>query len=170
MIRFFKTLVILLIGSATLVNAQQIKDGETVKINGMDITFRVVNKEATDVKGVSFDRYKVVATLKNSTDKSFNVRLNKYPDAASITGGKIAELDCINATGAKLTSKKLELQMKTQQVAVTYLTRDKDGKSVNSTITIPVGFYLDPGDTVEESGVFIVPKGEVPQVSVRMLK
>ncbi|MNF04571.1 hypothetical protein D3C80_2041200 [compost metagenome] len=60
--------------------------------------------------------------------------------------------------------------MKTQQVAVTYLTKDKDGKNVNSTITIPVGFYLDPGDTVEESGIFIVPKGEAPQVNVRMLK
>ena len=150
--------------------AQQIKDGETIDLNGLGVTFRIENKETVDVKGQNFDRYKVVASVKNNTEKSFNVRLKAYPDPSSITGGKIVELNCINATGAKLTSKKLEVSMATHQINVTYLTRDKEGKMINSMITIPAGFYLDPGQTVENDAIFIVPKGEAPQVSVRLVK
>jgi len=32
------------------------------------------------------------------------------------------------------------------------------------------GYYLDPGDTVNDTAIFIVPQGETPDVSVRKLK
>lgn len=163
-------LTVILVSIFSGLYAQQIKDGETVDLNGLAVTFRIVNKETVDVKGQSFDRYKVVGSVKNTTEKSFNVRLKAYPDPASITGGRIAELNCINATGAKLTSKKMDVNMAAHQINVTYLTRDKDGKLINSMITVPAGYFLDPGQTVENDAIFIVPKGETPQVSVRLLK
>ncbi|MNE30631.1 hypothetical protein D3C80_1241610 [compost metagenome] len=60
--------------------------------------------------------------------------------------------------------------MAAHQINVTYLTKDKDGKLINSMIMVPAGYFLDPGQTVENDAIFIVPKGETPQVSVRLLK
>src|ERR1041384_7511195 len=131
------TLTLLLTAFTSLLHAQQIKDGETLDLEGVAVTFTVVNKESVDVKGESFDRYKVVAAVQNNTGKSFNIRLKTYPDVGSIGGGKIVELNCKNATGARLTSKKLEVSMATHQIKVTYLNRNSDGKLVNSDMTIP---------------------------------
>lgn len=59
--------------------------------------------------------------------------------------------------------------MATHQIKVTYLTRNNDGKLVNADMTIPAGYFLDSGQKVENDAIFIVPKGEVPQISVRKL-
>jgi hypothetical protein len=147
----------------------KIKDGETVDLDGIAVTFNVVNKESVDVKGQSYDRYKVVASAQNNTGKSFNIRLKTYPDVASIGGGKIVELNCLNATGVRLTSKKIEISMATHQIKVTYLTRNNDGKLANAEMTIPAGYFFDSGQKVENDAIFIVPKGEAPQVSVRKI-
>lgn len=162
-------LTLILAGSSSILYAQQIKDGETVDLDGLAVTFTVVNKESVDVKGQSFDRYKVLASVQNNTGKSFNIRLKNYPDPASIGGGKIVALNCKNATGARLTSKKLEVSMATHQVKVTYLNRNSDGKLVDSDMTITAGFFLDSGQKVENDAIFIVPKGEELQVSVKKL-
>lgn len=62
----------------------------------------------------NYDRYKVSAILVNKSGKNNSVRL------ANATDSEVIELDCINATGAKLTSKKQNLKMKPQNVNVTY--------------------------------------------------
>jgi len=153
----------------TVLHAQQIKDGETLELDGIAITFNVMNKETVEVKGQSYDRYKVVAAAQNNTGKSFNIRLKTYPDVASIGGGKIVELNCQNATGARLTSKKIEVSMATHQLKITYLTKNNDGKMVDAVMTVPAGYFFDPGQKVENDAIFIVPKGETPHVSVRKL-
>lgn len=152
---------------AGLSQAQQIKDGETVDLDGIAVTFNIVNKEPVDVKGQAFDRYKVTASAQNNTGKGISIRLTTFPNPASIGGGKIVELNCINATGARLTSKKLEVSMATHQIKVTYLAKGTDGKLGNSEMTVPAGFFLDAGQKVQNDAIFIVPKGETPQVNVR---
>jgi hypothetical protein len=154
---------------ASKLNAQQIKDGQTVDLNGVAVTFTITNKETIDIKGQSFDRYKVVASAKNNSGKSFNLRLTTYPDLSSLGRNKIAELNCLNATGARLTSKKLDLNMKAQIINVNYPTKDKDGKYITAILPVTGSYYFDAGQVIENDGIFIVPKGEIPNVSVRSL-
>ncbi|MXV50654.1 hypothetical protein GS399_06685 [Pedobacter sp. HMF7647] len=162
-------LLLLFLASGLTLHAQDITDGQTINLDGLEVTFRVVNQESVEIKGAKFDRYKVVASVKNNTQKSYNVRLKNYPDPSSFTAGKLVELNCVNATGAKLTSKKIEVKMNTQQVSVTYPTKDKNDKIINSLMVIIAGYYLDPGQTVENDTIFIVPKDEKPKVTVRPL-
>ena len=163
------TLTVFAFSVVSALHAQSIKDGETVDLNGVAVTFRVVNKEDVNVKGQTFDRYKVVAAVKNNTGKSFNIRLTSYPDLSGISASKLVELNCVNATGARLTSKKFDVSMTTHNLKVTYYTRNNDGKQVSTEMTIPAGYYLDQGQSVENDAIFIVPKGEALQVSVRRL-
>lgn len=162
----FAMLILLL--SFSHLNAQKISDGETVDLNGLAVTFNLLNKESVSVGGKNFDRYKVSATLVNNSPKSYNMRMSNAPQLALNTG--LVELNCINATGAKLTSKKLDLKLKTQNVNVTYWAYTKDGKYESSVIPIVAAYYLDSGDSVNDNAIFIVPAGEQPNVSVRKLQ
>jgi len=87
-----------------------------------------------------------------------------------VTNTALVELNCINATGAKLTSKKLDLKMKAQNVNVTYWAYTKEGKYQSSVVPIVASYYLDIGDSVDDNAIFIVPAGEQPTVSVRKLQ
>ncbi|SHM02422.1 hypothetical protein SAMN05444360_10743 [Chryseobacterium carnipullorum] len=149
-------------------NAQKISDGQTIEVNGMSVTFNILNKESIEAGGKPYDRYKVSASVKNTSDKAYNIRLSSYPQIVSNIG--LVELNCINATGAKLTSKKIELKMKAQMINVTYSAYDKSGKFTNGIIPVTGSYYFDPGDTISDNAIFIVPQGQAPDVTVRSLK
>jgi len=149
-------------------NAQKITDGQTLEVNGMSVTFNILNKESIEAGGKPYDRYKVSASVKNTSDKSYNIRLSSFPQIVTNIG--IVELDCINATGAKLTSKKIQLKMKAQIINVTYSAYDKSGKFTSSILPVTGSYYFDAGDTINDDAIFIVPQGEKPDVTVRNLK
>lgn len=162
-------LLFLFCGVVAAVKAQQIKDGETVTLNGIAVSYTVVNKEKINIKDQDFDRYKVLASVKNNSGQSFNIRLTNSLDLSGISNSKIVELDCINATGARLTSKKLQVSMKSHLINVTYATKDKDGKTISAVLPVTAGYYFDQGQVIENDAIFIVPAGETPQVTVRSL-
>jgi hypothetical protein len=164
----FLLLLFTIISLSTSVHAQKISDGQSVDLNGMSVSFNILNKESIEVGGKPFDRYKVSASVKNTSNQSYNIRLSSYPQI--ITNIGIVELDCINATGSKLTSKKIQLKMKAQMINVNYTAYDKSGKLTNSIIPITGSYYFDTGDTISDNAIFIVPQGEKPDVSVRSLK
>ncbi|MCD9855981.1 hypothetical protein LUD75_14740 [Epilithonimonas sp. JDS] len=160
--------ILILLCSFSFTKAQKIADGETVDLNGLAVTFSVLNKESVNVGGKNFDRYKVSANLVNNSQKAYNIRMSNAPQI--VTNTALVELNCINATGAKLTSKKLDLKLKPQNVNVTYWAYTKDGKYESSIIPIIASYYLDIGDSVNDNAIFIVPAGEQPNVSVRKLQ
>ncbi|MFS4430962.1 hypothetical protein [Chryseobacterium sp. S90] len=69
-----------------LLNAQKISDGQTIDINGMAVTFNILNKESVESGGKSYDRYKVSASVKNTSDKAYNIRLSAFPQIVSNIG------------------------------------------------------------------------------------
>ena len=160
--------VLILLFAFSFTNAQKIGDGETVDLNGLAVTFSILNKESVTVGGKAFDRYKVSARAVNNSPKAYNIRLSNAPQI--VTNTALVELNCINATGAKLTSKKLDLKMKAQNVNVTYWAYTKEGKYQSSVVPIIASYYLDIGDSVDDNAIFIVPAGEQPNVSVRKLQ
>lgn len=166
--KLFYSSVFIVLTSFSFVSAQKITDGESVDVNGLSVTFNILNKEAITVGGKEFDRYKVSARLINNTQKNYNIRLNSAPQIVPNT--TLAEVNCLNATGAKLTSKKIELRLKPHNVNVTYWAYSKDGKYQSFVIPIVAGYFLDNGDAVNDNAIFIVPKGETPNVSVRSLQ
>ncbi|KQR93388.1 hypothetical protein ASG01_09375 [Chryseobacterium sp. Leaf180] len=156
------------ISSLTSLHGQKITDGGTVDVNGLDVSFNILNKESVTVGGKNFDRYKVSATATNKSGNSINMRLASAPQI--VINNALVEINCINATGAKLTSKKIDLKPKAHTLNVTYWAYNKEGKYVSSVLPVVAGYYLDLGDTVSDNAVFIVPQGEEPNVSVRKLQ
>lgn len=150
------------------VYAQKIADGATLDVGGLAVTFNILNKESVSAGGKNYDRYKVSASMTNNSGKSINIRLSNAPQI--VTNIALVELNCINATGAKLTSKKIDLKPKPHNLNVTYWAYSKEGKYESSVIPVVAGYYLDSGDTVNDTAIFIVPQGQAPDVSVRKLQ
>jgi hypothetical protein len=44
----------------------------------MNVSFNILNKESIEVGGKPFDRHKVSVSVKNNTDKSYNIRLSHF--------------------------------------------------------------------------------------------
>lgn len=160
-----KLIPILLLMVFTSLGAQKITDGQTVTVDGLAVTFNILNKESVNAGGKNYDRYKVSATLVNNSGKDFNLRMSNAPQV--VTNTELVELNCINATGAKLTSKKLALKMNPQNLNVTYWAYTKDGKYQSFAIPVVSGYFLDNGGSVSDNAIFIVPQGEAPNVTVR---
>ncbi len=160
-----KLIPLVLLMVFTSLSAQKITDGQTVTVDGLAVTFNILNKEAVTAGGKNYDRYKVSATLVNKSGKDFSLRMSNAPQM--VTNTELVELNCINATGAKLTSKKIALKLKPQNLNVTYWAYTKDGKYQSFVIPVVSGYFLDNGDSVSDSTIFIVPQGEAPDVSVR---
>ena len=160
-----KLIPLLLLLVFTSLSAQKIADGETVTVDGLAVTFNILNKESVTAGGKTYDRYKVSATLVNNSGKDFSLRLSNAPQV--VTKTELVELDCINATGAKLTSKKLALKMNPQNLNVTYWAYTKEGKYQSFIIPVISGYFLDNGGSVSDNAIFIVPQGEAPNVTVR---
>lgn len=160
-----KLIPLLLLMVFTSIGAQKITDGQTVTVDGLAVTFNILNKESVTAGGKNYDRYKVSATLVNNSGKDFNLRMSNAPQVATNT--ELVELNCINATGAKLTSKKLTLKMNPQNLNVTYWAYTKDGKYQSFVIPVVSGYFLDNGGSVSDNAIFIVPQGQAPDVTVR---
>ncbi|MBV6880121.1 hypothetical protein NG800_008025 [Epilithonimonas ginsengisoli] len=160
-----KLIPLLLLMVFTSIGAQKITDGQTVTVDGLAVTFNILNKESVTAGGKNYDRYKVSATLVNNSGKDFNLRMSNAPQV--VTNTELVELNCINATGAKLTSKKLTLKMNPQNLNVTYWAYTKDGKYQSFVIPVVSGYFLDNGGSVSDNAIFIVPQGQAPDVTVR---
>ncbi|MCS3870728.1 hypothetical protein J3D55_003644 [Chryseobacterium ginsenosidimutans] len=83
---FFLLILFCILGFDNHLNAQKISDGQPIDLNGMSVSFNITNKESIQVGGKPFDRYKVSASVKNTSDKSYNIRLSSSPQIVTDTG------------------------------------------------------------------------------------
>ncbi len=152
----------------SVAQTQAIADGQTLEMNGFEVSFQVVNQRDIDVQKVTHDRYEVVARVANKTGKGYNIRNSTYPDPNNVVGPVVAQFICRNATGARMTSKKAEVRMATHQLQATYYARNSEGKNVQQKMLVTAGFFVDPDMVLEEKAIFIVPQGEELDVQVSM--
>jgi hypothetical protein len=81
---------------------------------------------------------------------------------------RLAAFDCLNATGARLTSRSAEISLRNDPVYFThrYDVKLPDGKTETRSENVIVGYLLPRNRTRENSFIVIVPRGEKPQVRV----
>jgi hypothetical protein len=158
---------------AYIVTAQQsypITDSMTQTVEGLAAGYNIVNAKEKEVgnKG-DFSRYSVNFYVTNTSNEA-KIILNKQGfnllgsgDASS----GLVQFRCVNATGARLTSKELNLQAK--PCTLQALVDDKDcstGKVTQSRRPAQVGYWIRPGETISANTVVIVPLNERPNVTV----
>ena len=144
-------------------SSKSVTEDTPVEIDGIEYGFAVKNASTKEVGNKDFSRYEVTLYATNKSQCSrivlYGQSMNLLEDDMKI----LAKFDCINATGARLTSKTGEVSAKPMWVNARVNTRDDKGKSITENQKVQVG------ETVEQNVILIVPLNSKPEIRVRVV-
>jgi hypothetical protein len=156
---------------AVFCSAQQVADleeGNPYEYNGLEYGYYISNETSKEVKGEDYDRYEVNLYV---TNKSGCIRL--IPMRTSASGSsreddvQIAEFNCVNATGKRLTQKKGSVNAKPWYTNIRV--PDASVKEKYKLVYGQAGYAIRNGQTLTARIIVIVPKGERPKINCRII-
>jgi hypothetical protein len=149
--------------------AQQVTDlteGQPYENNGLEYSFYITNEKNKEIKGEDFDRYEVEISVTNKSGCLKLIPLRSGAANSSNTEIQIAEFNCVNATGKRLTAKKGTVSAKPWYTNVRI--PDETVKEKYRMVYAQVGYAIRDGQTISNKLIVIVPKGERPKFNCRM--
>ena len=138
--------------------------------NGLEYGFYISNESSKEVKGEDYYRYELNLYV---TNKSGCLKL--VPFKMSGTGNNpgnndeilLAEFNCTNATGKRLTAKKGSVSAKPWYSSVKV--SDETAKDKYRIVNAQVGYAIRNGQTLATRIIVIVPKIERPKMNCRII-
>lgn len=167
-----KFLIIFCLLLHTLVHAQPqqvfaVTDSTPVALNGLRAGY-TIREVATESKKDGQSRYKIQFWLTNASAETKIMYKNPgFHGHFGPLSNIIAVFKCANATGARLTNKMASMELQPCKIEATVTDKDcNNGKDVQNTRAVDLGFWIRPGETVSKTYPMYVPSGQNPDVSV----
>jgi hypothetical protein len=144
-----------------------VSETEAATLNGLKTGYNLISEKEKEVgnKG-DFSRFQVEFYITNITSEA---KIILYRQGANLfnsdVAGNLVQFKCLNATGARLTSKEITLQAKS--CIIQAITDDKDcvsGKTIQNRRPVKIGYWIKPGETISSRTIVIVPLNEKPKV------
>ncbi|GAB4018197.1 hypothetical protein GCM10028808_52000 [Spirosoma migulaei] len=160
-----------LVSPAIAQQAYEIAINKPAEINGIEYGYTIRNECKKELSHLgTFKRYEltVYATNKSGVTKLFNPRQTSFGVRDQ---DLLARFDCLNATGAKLTSKTITLRARPTSTSYTASAKNMDGgegKTLSTTLPTQPSHTFENGETLTNNIVVIVPDGEEPHLQVRI--
>lgn len=156
--------------SATTCFAQQsfeLTEDRPVALNGVEYGFAIRNERNRAVKDETLSRYEVTvyATNKSGCTKIMFPRQTTF---GAQDQSLLADFDCLNATGKRMTSKNGNIKAQPFTVPYRQTVKNAEGKDVTTTTNVQAGHMLRNGESVSSDFIVIVPEGERPRMKVRV--
>lgn len=138
------------------------------RLDGLKAGYTLVNEKEKEVgdKG-NFSRFSIEFYITNETSQA---KIILYKQGFNLLGSDVSPnlvlFRCLNATGARMTSKEFSLQAKTCTIPA--LVEDKDcssGKTTQSKRLVQVGYWIKAGETISTKSVVIVPLSQQPDMT-----
>jgi hypothetical protein len=150
--------------------AYTVKESSPVVVNGLTMGFNIKSQEQKEVgsKG-NFSRYSIQFYVTNT---SSDPKIILYKDGWNTNGtanDQLAQFNCLNATGARLTSKSAIISAAPCTVMALVDDKDCNGKIIQNKRFVQIGSWIKPGQTITTSAIVIVPLNERPNVQVQYL-
>lgn len=149
-------------------NSRTLEDGENWDTNGLTVGYRITNFRKQEVKREEMDRYEITMYVLNQRECDMGVRFGSQEQANEYArrqgNNALAVFECINATGARLTSKSANITAEPHYYTHRYQERTPDGKTVNRSLDLLIGYFLGAGQKRETSMIVIVPPGQKPMM------
>jgi hypothetical protein len=122
----------------------------------------------TESKKSNQSRYKIYFYLTNiGTEAKIMYRNMSFLGHAGPINNNIAQFNCSNATGARLTNKMATMEMQPCVMEGTVTEKDcSSGKEVQNTKLVNIGYWIKPGETISKTYPMYVPQNERPKISV----
>jgi hypothetical protein len=150
-------LVLVLIALITIHTSKaqvfNLEENKTETHNGFEYGFTIVNEQIKD----NYSRYEIKLYVINKSGCT-KLYAEKQDATSSKDNNKLANLECTNATGKRLTNKKGNLDLKPFYVYI------KNGIN-NETKSVKAGFVFRNGETITNKIIVIVPLNERPKIT-----
>jgi hypothetical protein len=147
----------------------QVSDSMPVITEGLKGGYTITGTEEKEVgnKG-NFSRYKIRFYVTNtSTEARIMMRRQGFAILGNDVSPNLATFKCLNATGARMTSKEFTLEARPCVVeALVDETDASSGKTVQTKKPANIGYWLKPGETISSNSIVIVPLNEKPDVMI----
>lgn len=165
-----KVVLYLALLQAVNTNAQSVypvTDMAPVNLNGLTMGYTIKSEEEKEVgnKG-NFSRFSVKFYVSNTSQES---KIMLFKDGFNLLGNvsdQLAQFNCLNATGARFTSKSAIIQAAPCNVLAIVEDKDANGKTVKNKRYVQIGSWIKAGQTISTSAIVIVPLNEKPKVEV----
>lgn len=145
-----------------------LQENKPYQSNGLEYGFYITNEQTKEVKGDDYERYEVNLFV---TNKSGCTRLIPFKaGSAGKTSDEeivVAEFNCKNATGKRLTAKTGKISAKAWYSMVKLY--DESHSSKYKLVNAQVGYAVRNGETLTTKIIVIVPKGERPELTCRTI-
>jgi hypothetical protein len=135
--------------------------------DGLAFGFHINSAKEKEVgdKG-NFSRYNIEFAVTNTTSEAKIFLYNQGWQVLNDVSPNIIRFDITNATGARLTSKMVELQI-TACNLLAYVQEQNNVLSKDKKF-VQVGYWIRPGETIKTSAIIIVPLNDLPQVTATL--
>ena len=163
------TSLLVVLSSFCMAQSKAITEETPIVIDGIEYGYSIKNAGSREVSNKDYSRYEVTLYATNKGECSRIIFFGQSLNLFESENRALAKFDCVNATGARLTSKTGELNAKPMFVTARVNTRDEKGKSIVENQKVQVGYYIGAGETVEENVIFIVPLNSRPEMKVRVV-
>jgi hypothetical protein len=162
----------LLLISTSFAMAQQsrpLSEENAFESDGIEYGYSIKNVSTREVNNKDHSRYEVTLYATNKSECSRVVLFGQSMEKYEYDIRTLAKFDCVNATGARLTSKSGEVSAKPMYVTAKVSTKDAKGNTVMENQKVQIGYFIGAGETVEENVIFIVPLNSKPDIKVRIV-
>jgi hypothetical protein len=141
-----------------------LEENQPYEYNGLEYGYYISNERSKDVKGDDYERYEVnlYVTNKSGCIKIIPLRTTQSGNNEDVV---IAEFNCKNANGKRLTAKSGKVNAKPWYMQVRV--PDEANASKYKLINAQAGYAIKNGQTFSSKIIVIVPKGERPKISCR---
>lgn len=135
--------------------------------SGITITYNIRSSTQRDVgKKGEFSRHEVTITLSNDGACDWIRVFNGNERSTNASEFPIVRVDCINATGFRMTSKGDDIEAQ-QFNAVQVQRTTVNGKVQETRNNVHVGYAFLRNERIQKNYIYIVPLNEKPKVQVR---
>jgi hypothetical protein len=152
--------------------SQQMADLEENKPyvnNGMEYGYLITNEKNKEVKGEDFERFEIELYVTNKSGCTGIIPLRNFTQSGGSNSDDVlvAQYNCTNATGKRLTAKSGKVEAKPFYTQVRI--EDRSVQSKYRIITAQIGYAIRNGQTLSNKIIVIVPKGERPKMNCKII-
>jgi hypothetical protein len=142
-----------------------VTDSAPAVVNGLQAGYIIAGESEKEVgKKGNFSRYKLKFYITNTTNQAVMVT---WGAPAQQTGPLLVRFTCLNATGARLTSKECSLQASPYNTEVWEEGKDAHGNAIRIKKIVNHGYGIGPGQTIATTNniIMIVPLDQRPEIN-----
>ena len=148
-----------------------VNESNPATAEGLQFGYNIVTEKEKEVgdKG-NFSRFSLNFFI---TNVGAEAKMLLYKPGFNLLGNDVSptivQFKCLNATGARLTSKEVTLQAKPCSIMASVEDKDcSSGKVTQNKRMVQVGYWIKPGETISARTIVIVPLNEKPDVNATL--